>query len=42
MYEDNDAKQVGSGTETYNTLASFTTGITTMMANTTNNTAHGA
>jgi len=41
VYEDNDAKRVGSGTETYNTLAGFTSGISAVMANTANNTAHG-
>jgi hypothetical protein len=41
IYEDVDAKRVGSGSESYNTIAGFNTGVAAVMANTANNTAHG-
>jgi len=40
VYQDADAKTVGRGTESYNTLAGFTAGISTVLANTANVTAH--
>jgi hypothetical protein len=40
VYQDADAKTVGRGTESYNTLAGFTAGIPAVLANTANNTAH--
>ncbi len=41
VYQDSDANRTGSGSESYNTMAGFTVGITAMLANTANNTAHG-
>jgi len=41
VYQDGDAKRIGSGSESYNTMAGFSAGITAMLANTANNTAHG-
>ena len=41
VYQDEDAKTIGSGSESYNTMAGFAAGITAMLANTANNTAHG-
>jgi hypothetical protein len=41
VYEDESAISVGSGSESYNTIDGFSTGITAMLANTANNTAHG-
>ncbi len=41
VYEDDAAKIVGSGSESYRTLEGFSAGITAMLANTANNTAHG-
>ena len=41
VYEDNLAKRVGTGSESYNTLDGYTTGISAVLANATNNTAHG-
>ena len=41
VYQDGDANRIGSGSESYNTMAGFTAGITAMLANTANNTAHG-
>ncbi len=41
VYQDEDAKRIGSGSESYNSIAGFTAGITAMLANTANNTAHG-
>ncbi len=41
VYQDTDAKTVGSGSESYNTVAGFNAGVTAMLANTANNTAHG-
>jgi len=41
VYQDTDAKRIGSGSESYNTIAGFTAGITAMLANTANNAAHG-
>jgi len=40
VYQDTDAKKVGSGSESYNTIAGFNAGVTAMLANTANNTAH--
>ncbi|MFA5416255.1 MAG: hypothetical protein WC295_12235 [Methanoregula sp.] len=40
VYEDNDAKRVGTASDTYNTITGFAAGITAVMANTANNTAH--
>ena len=40
VYEDTLAKRVGSGSESYNTIAGFNAGITAVLANTANNTAH--
>ncbi|MEI7857128.1 MAG: hypothetical protein WCH85_06450 [Methanomicrobiales archaeon] len=42
MYQDEDANRIGSGSESYNTIAGFTAGIAAVVANTANNTAHGA
>ena len=41
VYSDTDAKKVGSGSETYNSIAGFTAGIAAVLANASNNTAHG-
>ncbi|MFA6225085.1 MAG: hypothetical protein WC620_02635 [Methanoregula sp.] len=41
LYQDEDAKTVGNGSESYNTIAGFTAGIAAVVANTANNTAHG-
>ena len=41
VYEDTEAKKVGSGSESYNTITGFNAGISAMLANTGNNTAHG-
>jgi hypothetical protein len=40
VYQDADAKTVGRGSESYNTMTGFNAGITAMLANTANNTAH--
>ncbi|MFA7695506.1 MAG: hypothetical protein WCX63_08225, partial [Methanoregula sp.] len=40
VYQDTDAKTVGKGAESYNTMAGFTAGISAVLANTANNTAH--
>ncbi|MDD4137841.1 MAG: hypothetical protein PHT99_08135 [Methanoregula sp.] len=40
VYQDTDAKTVGKGAESYNTIAGFTAGISAVLANTANNTAH--
>lgn len=40
VYQDSDAKTVGKGSESYNTLTGFNAGITAVLANTANNTAH--
>ncbi len=42
VYQDEDAKSIGSGSESYNTIAGFTAGIAAMLANTANNAAHGS
>jgi hypothetical protein len=39
-YQDTDAKTVGKGSESYNTMAGYNAGITAVLANTANNTAH--
>ena len=41
VYQDSNAKSVGSTAESYNTLAGFNAGISAVIANTANNTAHG-
>jgi len=41
VYEDNNAKRVGSGSETYSTVAGFGTGVAAVIANSANITAHG-
>ena len=41
VYEDTGAKRVGVGSESYNTLAGFNTGIAAVIANASNVTAHG-
>jgi len=41
MYQDSDAKTVGRTSESYNTIAGFNSGISAVIANTANNTAHG-
>jgi len=41
VYQDAEATRIGSGSESYNTMAGFTAGITAVLANTANNTAHG-
>jgi len=41
VYQDTLAKSVGIGSESYNAIAGYTAGITAMLANTANNTAHG-
>jgi len=41
VYENGAAVKVGSGSESYNTIAGLNAGITAMLANTANNTAHG-
>ena len=40
VYQDSDAKSVGRATESYNTIAGYNDGITSVLANTANNTAH--
>jgi len=40
VYQDADAKTVGRGTETYSTLAGFTAGVSAVLANAANVTAH--
>ena len=40
VYQDSDAKSVGRATESYNTIAGYNAGITSVLANTANNTAH--
>jgi hypothetical protein len=42
VYEDANAKRIGSGSETYNTVAGFNAGIASVIANATNIAAHGA
>ena len=41
VYQDAEANRIGSGSESYNTMAGFNAGITAMLANTANNAAHG-
>jgi len=41
VYQDTDAKRVGSCSESYNAIAGFNAGVTAILANTANNTAHG-
>jgi len=41
VYEDTNAKRVGSGSESYNTLAGFKAGIPAMVSNAANTAAHG-
>jgi len=41
LYQDTDAKTIGKGAESYDTIAGFSAGITAVLANTANNTAHG-
>ena len=40
VYQDEDAKKIGSGSESYNTIAGYTAGITAILANTANISAH--
>ena len=41
VYQDTLAKRIGSGSESYNSIAGFNAGVTAVLANTGNNTAHG-
>jgi hypothetical protein len=41
VYQDSDAKKIGSGSESYCTVAGFKAGISAVLANTANVTAHG-
>ncbi len=41
VYQDAEANRIGSGSESYNTLAGFNDGIAAVIANTANTTAHG-
>jgi hypothetical protein len=41
LYQDSDAKRVGTSSETYNTMAGYNAGIGAVLANTANSTAHG-
>ncbi|MFA6362896.1 hypothetical protein [Methanoregula sp.] len=41
VYQDDDAKKIGSNSESYNTISGFNVGITAILANTANITAHG-
>ena len=41
VYQDTEAKKVGSTSESYGTIAGFNAGIAAVIANTANNTAHG-
>jgi hypothetical protein len=40
VYQNGDAKSVGTGSESYNSITGYTAGITAMLANTGNNAAH--
>ena len=40
VYQDTEAKTVGKGSESYNSITGFAAGITAVLANTANNTAH--
>ena len=41
VYQDGDAKSIGSNSESYNSIAGYAAGIAAVLANTANNTAHG-
>jgi hypothetical protein len=41
VYQDEDAKKIGSGSESYSTISGYTAGVTAVLANTANITAHG-
>jgi hypothetical protein len=41
VYEDNEGKHVGSGSESYNTIPGYTAGISAVLANAANRAAHG-
>jgi len=41
VYQDNDAKKIGSGSENYGTVAGYKAGIAAVLANSANVTAHG-
>jgi hypothetical protein len=41
VFEDTEFKRVGTGSENYNTIGGFNTGIVALLANSANNTAHG-
>jgi len=41
VYQDTEAKRIGSGSESYNSITGFTAGIPAVLANTANSTAHG-
>ncbi len=41
VYEDENAKRIGVGSETYNTIDGFNNGIAAVLANSANITAHG-
>jgi len=41
VYEDGNAKRIGTGSETYNMIAGFNAGISAVLANSANITAHG-
>ncbi|MGA7798797.1 MAG: hypothetical protein WB986_09275 [Methanoregula sp.] len=41
VYQDEDAKKIGSGSESYNTVAGYKAGIAAVLANSANVTAHG-
>jgi len=41
VYQDNDAKVIGTGSENYATITGFKAGIAAVLANTANITAHG-
>lgn len=40
-YQDTEAKRIGSGSENYNTIAGYKAGISAVLANAANSTAHG-
>jgi hypothetical protein len=41
VYQDGNAKSIGSNSESYNSIAGYTAGIAAVLANSANNTAHG-
>ena len=41
VYQDSDAKKIGSGSESYRTVAGYKAGIAAVLANSANVTAHG-